>query len=403
MRKNIKNIIKTFLFLCAGSFVLYSCETDADQLGSQFFEGTSAQGEQVAYDIITYNVSNNDTIRTDASKLTYATLGAFNENQFGLQKSSFVSQVRLSSYNPSFGTSPVIDSVVMEFKPLYASDTVTTSTDENYTYSDEKIPAKKVVNTYPISKYGKTNSTMTLQVYEVDDYLGSYNDEVYSNKSVSYSTLLGEKNLTGTVSSVAITKDSDNSSLLSRDAAVRIPLDASFFQSKIMNKQGQAELADAASFIRYFKGIRLSVKENNGYIMRFTPNDTKITIYYKNTDSTTPATLELSMGAGSAKYNQIEYDRTGTPLASLSSTPNYTNGDAKIYAQGMGGPSIGVRIPAEKIAEIRTLYNQNKIGIISAKVRLYVDNSVWNNTYAKPQTFTAAYYTPSTKTADLSA
>ena len=401
MIKNIKNIFKTSVLLIAGSFVLWNCESEADNLGSQFFVKASAEGVNLSKPIIAYNISNNDSIRSDASKLTLATLGAFSESQFGLQKSNYITQARLNSYDPDFGTNAVVDSVVLEIKPLYPADSATAKTYEDYVYPDGNVAAKKVVNTYNITKYGNKTKTLTLNVHEVTDFLGSTTDKIYSNHTVNYGTLLASEPLKGTVSSVKITKDSDNSELFNRDAKIRIPLDKTYFQNKIIAKKGQPELSDASNFIRYFKGIRLSVAENDGYIFKFTPNDMQIQIYYKRdvtsngTTTPTQTSFAISLGSGNVHYNNIEYNRAGTPVESIipMTTPNYTTGDAKLYAQGMGGPSIGLRIPAATIAELRDLYKTNKIGILSAKIRLYVD-SVWNNNYEKPSSFVAAYYDP---------
>lgn len=103
MIKNIKKLLNITASLVMGSLILWSCESDADQLGSQFFQD-GAQGNQTPYDVIAYNVNNGDSIRVDNSRLQTATLGAFSESQFGMQKSAYVSQVRMSSYEPDFGT-----------------------------------------------------------------------------------------------------------------------------------------------------------------------------------------------------------------------------------------------------------------------------------------------------------
>ena len=155
MINNIQKLFKITASLVIGSVILWSCEPDADQLGSQFFQN-GAQGTETPYPVIAYNVKNNDTIRTDAARLQSATLGAFTEPQFGMQKSSYVSQARLSSYAPDFGANPVLDSAVLVLKPLYPTDSVTTTTVEDYIYPVGTVAAKKVVSTYPITKYGRT-------------------------------------------------------------------------------------------------------------------------------------------------------------------------------------------------------------------------------------------------------
>ncbi len=72
-------------------------------------------------------------------------IGAFSEPVFGGQKVSYFTQVRLSSYNPDFGKNPVVDSVVLTLKPLYetASDSLKTTTTEDYIYPDGNVAAKK--------------------------------------------------------------------------------------------------------------------------------------------------------------------------------------------------------------------------------------------------------------------
>lgn len=400
MRKERYNIFSaTFLALFA-AFGAVSCESEADNLGLQFFENGAATGKELLYDVVAYNHSNNDTIQADEEKLQEATLGAFDEPVFGLQKSAFVTQVRLSSYSPDFGTNPVVDSVVLQVKPLYAADSVTTVTDEAYVHADGNVPAKKVVSTYPIKKYGKTKingkTRLTINVNEVTEFLPSPETNVFSNQQVALGALLGTKTFDGTVSSVKITKDSDNSEILVRDAALRIPLSATFFQEKIINKRNSFELSDVASFIRYFKGLRLSVEENDGYIFNFKPAELSAIIYYKNdktennTTTRVPSSFSLDLSGSNVYFNQISYTRPATFTTAVSS-PNTTAGDAKLYLQGMGGPGAVLRIPAQAIAALKDEYNSKKIGIMGARLRLYTDEVLWNNKYEKPSKFLVRY------------
>lgn len=395
MIKNIKRYFGITASVVFGSLILLNCEPDADQLGSQFFQN-GAVGTESTYDVIAFNVNNNDTIRTDAARLQSATLGAFYEPQFGLQKSSYVSQVRLASYDPDFGTNPVLDSAVLVISPLYAADSVKTTTLEDYIYPDGAVAAKKVVNTYPVYKYGKTKingkTTFNIKVHEVTDFLGSNVEKVFSNKQVAVGNQIGGRSFNGDISAITITKDSDNSELYIREANLRIPMDSAFFQNKILAKGSSPELADAASFIRYFRGIRLSVEENDGYIFNFEPNTVAINLYYKkdvvsgNTTTREDQVFSLDLGANNTHFNQILNDKSGTPTAAL--VTDSINGSPKVYAQGMGGPGFGLKIPESVIASVRDLYNTEKIGIISAKLRVYTDMESWNNKLRKPSYFT---------------
>lgn len=399
MIHTIKKAVTVLSMVIFGSALLYNCEPDADTLGEQLFLDDAAQGNEKSLDIIAFNIDNNNSIRSDAGKLTYAVLGAFNEGQFGLQKASYLTQLRLSTYDPDFGTNAVVDSVVLVMKPTYASDSVTTTTvDDNYTYStttEANISAKKVVNTYPVLKFGKAKRTFNINVNEVTEFLKGPSDTVTSNQNFAYDAAktLGSKEFKGSISSIAITKDGDGSALFTASVpGIRIPLDKTFFQDKIIAKKDQPELQDASNFIRHIKGLRISVAENDGYLFQFSPNDMELIMYYKydktenGVTTKTPATYAFALGAANTHIGQYQYDRAGSVLGTAA-VGDRVNGDEKLFAQGMGGPSIGIRVPTSTMDSLRKVYTDNKAAIISAKIRIYTDAS-WSNGYAKPTAFT---------------
>jgi len=391
---NMKRAFTILSMVIFGGMLVYNCEPDPDSLGEQLFLDGAASGKEIAYDVTAYNIDNKDSIRTDASKLGLATLGAFSESQFGMQKASYYTQLRLPAYDPDFGTNPTVDSVVLVIKPTYASDSITTTTDENYIYPDGSVPAKKVVNTYPATKYGRTKfngGNLTVKVEEVTEFLNGYSDIAYSNKVYGSGQELGTKTFNGKVSSVVLTKDSDNSQLFSSEVGFRIPLSASFFKTKIIDKKGQPELKDVASFIRYFRGLKLSVTESNGYLVQFSPSTVELIMYYKSTDTgattSTQKKYAFSVGNGNAHIGNYEYNRAGSALGSAPS-PNTTTGDARLYAQGMGGNSIGIKFPVETINKLKALYQIDKAAIVSAKIRIYTDPVAWKNHLKKPTILT---------------
>lgn len=399
MTYTIKRTFAILFLAIFGSVLLYNCEPDPDSLGEQLFLNGAAEGKETSYDLIAYNIDNKDSIRSDASKLGVAVIGAFKEGQFGMQRGSYFTQLRLSTYDPDFGANPVIDSVVLVIKPTYASDTVTTTTDENYIYPDGSVAAKKVINTYPVNKYGKAkiNGTVppfTIKVNEVTEFLKASTDIAYSNTNYAIGQELGSKAFNGNVTSVAITKDSDNSSIFTSPVGIRIPLSASFFKTKIIDYKGKPELKDVSNFIRHFKGLKVSVTEDDGYLFQFSPNDMELIMYYKydkteNGTTTRPQTkYTFALGVGNAHIGHYEYDRSGTSTTFQNYVKgNKIIGDEKLYAQGMGGPSIGIKFPETTITELKKLYQNEKVAIIGAKIRIYTDEVNWNNKYAKPTNF----------------
>jgi len=387
----MKKAFTILSMMILGGMLVYNCEPEPDSLGEQLFLDGAADGNEIAYDVTAYNINNNDSIRSDAAKLGLATLGAFNESQFGMQQAAYYTQLRLPAYDPDFGGGAEVDSVVLVIKPLYASDSLTTTTDENYIYPDGSVPAKKVFNRYPATKYGRTKingGNLNVKVQEVTEFLNGYTDIAYSDKIYGAGLQLGSKTFNGYVSSVAITKDSDNSSLFTSDVGFRIPLDPTFFKTKILDKKGQPELKDVSNFIRYFRGLKISVTDIDGYLVQFSPSTVELVMYYKSLD--TGATVKtqkkyaFSVGNGNVHVGNYVYNRTGSALQAAS-TGNPT-GDAKLFAQAMGGNSIGIKFPVATIEKLKTLYQTNKAAIISAKIRMYTDPS-WSK-YRKPSLMT---------------
>ncbi len=403
MIHTIKKTITALCLMILGGILLYNCEPDPDSLGEQLFINGEAKGTEKSFVVTAFNIDNNDTIRTDASKLTFGVLGAFDESQFGMQKASYLTQVKLSTYDPDFGTNAVVDSVVLVLKPRFASDSVTTNTvDDNFTYTtaaDGAVNAKKVVNTYPALKFGKAKRNLTLKVNEVNTFLKAASDTVKSNAIYDINpTVLGSKVFNGYVSSIAITKDDGGTALFTASTpGIRIPLDKQFFQDKIIAKKDQPELSDASNFTRYFRGLRISVDESDGYLFQFSPNDMEMIMYYKydktenGTTTRAQTSYAFSLGSGNAHIGQYQYQRSSSFKGNLA-------GNTRLYAQGMGGPSIGIKIPESTIIDLKNLYDNEKAGIISAKIRLYIDPEWYKTNYPKPSEFTLLrkYVDPST-------
>ena len=57
MIKKDKNIFRILFAIFIGATVVVSCEPEADDLGSQFFQN-GAQGTESSYDIVIFNKNN---------------------------------------------------------------------------------------------------------------------------------------------------------------------------------------------------------------------------------------------------------------------------------------------------------------------------------------------------------
>lgn len=398
-----------------GSAILYNCEPDPDSLGEQLFTNDAAKGEEVSYPIIGYNIDNHDSIRSDASRLitglsgtgaalSTGVLGSFTESQFGMQKASYVTQLRMPTDNFDFnGPNAKIDSVVLVLRPpantmentYYITDSIKApgAYDKNdFMVGTETVPVSIEKKSYPVRKYGKiggASKSMTINVHEVTTFLDANNEAFQrSNIGVGTGELLGSGVFDGNVSTVTVTKKSDNSNLFTGNLGFRIKLsNTDFFTTHIIDKKGKPELQDAANFTRYFKGIRLSTEGTDKYLFQFSPDDMELIMYYKydktdNGTTTRPqTTLNFNLGNLNAHIGQYEYNREGSKVKDALGITK-PSGDPRLFVQGMGGPSIGVKIRDETINELKKMFADNKIGIVGAKIRIFADPLTFTNAHS---------------------
>ncbi|MGV2449799.1 DUF4270 family protein [Chryseobacterium sp.] len=413
MTHNLKRTFAILLMAFFGSTFLHNCEPDPDSLGEQLFNDDAAQGNEIAYPVIAYNYSNNDSIRSDAARLIsgvsesgsasyVGVLGAFTENQFGMQKASYVTQLRMPVDNYDFnGANPKVDSVVLVVRPpantaantyFFEGDSLKTKTFEKTDFPVDGVATAVSIEKkmYPVRKYGKTagSKSMKINVHEVTTFIDANDDSFKrSNKTISTGELLGSGVFDGTISSTSITKKSDNSVVFTGNLGFRMKLsNTDFFQTHILDKKGKPELQDASNFIRYFKGIKISVDETDKYLYQFSPNDLQLIMYYKydktdNGTTTRPqTTLNFNLGGSNAHLGLYEYSRSGSSFAAALAASNPSEGDERLFVQGMGGPSVVVKIKDETIAKLKDIFVKDKAGIVSAKIRIYLDAATWKNT-----------------------
>lgn len=403
MTHTLKRTFAMLLLAVFGSAILYNCEPDPDSLGEQLFDKDAATGNEDLRQVIAYNISNNDSIRSDAARLLTsvtqsgsffsAVLGAFSDDQFGMQKASYITQLRMPVDNFDFdGPKPVVDSVVLVLKTpantaentYYIADSLKAPgayDKDDFMIGTEKVPVSIEKKSYPVRKYGRYVKSMKINVHEIKTFLNPNIPDVFSRSNVPVdlnNDVLGSAVFDGNVSTVTVTKKSDNSNIFTGALGFRMQLDKDFFQKRIVDQKGSADLKDAASFTRYFKGIRISVENKDGYLFQISPNDTEIIMYYKydKTDNgvvTRPQTsLKFNLGSINTHIGQYEYERPAAYQVALQN-PNKTEGDKTLFLQGMGGASIGLKIPTATIDSLRQIFVEKKAGIVGAKIRLFVD------------------------------
>jgi hypothetical protein len=188
--------------------------------------------------------------------------------------------------------------------------------------------------------YGDSTKPKTIFVHELDETIAySYNDQLYNTSSFAVQTFpLGEYNK-------AIRPLAEDSILIPISSEKGREL-----LQKLLNKDTEAESEE--NFLRYFKGIRLSVNDNDSSAVHGLKGDAgAITLriyYHTNTPLPVDGSIDFPSLANSYAFNRVIADRTGTALytsgAGIKLIPAAATGN-KSYTQNGTGVRLKITFP----------------------------------------------------------
>lgn len=419
--KNFLNVLSVSIAMVIAMGAVVSCEDEALGLGNNVIGG-EADGNMKSLDVIAYN-DTIDTIRSDRFVLQNATLGVYKEDVFGSTSSKFYAQFRPSAIGEQdFGKETKIDSVRLIIPVFYSTkDTISTKTVK---LSRAKIPSTKIEETDTIlittkyavdSLYGKKDQTMTLNVRDINTPL--FRDTKYFSKLdgssspiTTNSRILGKLIVGSTVENKVVKIKRETSTIYTETVGYKIFLDKDYFNEKIIKNAKTGLLGDYATFIREnIKGFEFSVEDDNGFILNFKPNNINLNMYYsyknpvdkKDTDKDYKERLSATYGfdfsnqwttggGSNVLVNQIKNDFAGTTFGNAVANPNKTEGDARLYLNGMSGSNVNLKLNQAQVDSIKNDVKNKGMVIIGAKLKFFLDNDVhkfpkppylmaWNN------------------------
>ncbi|REE17010.1 DUF4270 domain-containing protein [Winogradskyella pacifica] len=363
-------------FISFGLIVLsfIACDNDYASLKSDVLNSDIATNFDIlsekGYNVTTYTKALTP-VQTNLLGLT--TLGIY-DDAYGRTTSSFVTQLTPSTYSPTFGDEARVDSVVVTIP--YFSTATGIDEDGNTTYSLDSVISKGenynniklriFENNYFIRNFDpsggfnegqayfsdKTSTTETISTTALEgseftfvdyDEMGSnmfvvdneidINDKGYSLKDVNNLDENGDKTL-----------------LSNESPGIRIMLEPSFWENKILAKEGDAVLSNLNNFTEYFRGLYFkaeTVNDDGSFLVLNTTssNNANITIYYSKLTESTTDDAELRDNStyvltfGSNKINFFENDFT-LPI----NDGDATNGDSRIYLKGGEGAIAGIKL-----------------------------------------------------------
>lgn len=280
-----------------------------------------------------------DSVQTNYS--SYNLLGSIKDPIFGRLDASFCTNFEPQTYSINFGTSPVIDSVVLVL--TYKSSS---STSSNY--------------------YGDTIPTMTVKVYELDEPLPD--DSIYSNQEIQY-------NLFSELGSYSFNPRPNSHVLVGSDTISQVPQLRIRLNNNFADKFFNADTTvfnSVGNFQDFFHGFYLSATPVNsdGAICYFELRKkvdskyvSRLYLYYHNSSDTT--NVSFVVGENSVKFNKFEHYDYQDAIQILKDQihGNKTLGDSLLFLQSTTGISVKLNFPY-----LLNWYNQGKISINRAEL-----------------------------------
>ena len=276
---NLKNSMLKITTVAAVVFSFIACEEDFETIGSDVIGEPGFNAE--LYDEAEISARSLSYGPVQTNNLQLNLLGVYQDPIFGAQEASVLTNLVITNANPSFGTQPVLDSVVLSVP--YFSREVTVEDETEFKLD---------------SIYG--DGPIKLTITESRFYLNSFDPETNFEKAQKYYSNMEPRilsNLTSNVlyesnnfvpSAAPITEYSVDATgepdTLALDPAMRLHLNKEFFQNKILNKGGSPELLNQNSFRDYFRGIYINADQVNNegtmMLLNFLHENAGIVLYY---------------------------------------------------------------------------------------------------------------------------
>lgn len=374
------NFIKRLAVVPAVMLVLLtfnSCEEDFNTIGGEIIGGEFDALPLYNAGVTAYS---KDIGPVQTNGLPVNLLGVYKEPVYGLHTASVLSQVSLINNNPTFGTEPKLDSVILTL-PYYSTQ-LQPDTDGNAVYKLDSV-------------YG--NSPFKLSVTRSGTFLNEFDpNEDFVNRQRYYSDygpvieagLIGEplysnESFIPTAKEVVYfeedpTVEGGGIDTVRVSPRLRIPLSTEFFKQNIIDKEGSSELSNNNNFRNFFRGLYLKAEplNENGSMMLLDFNNAEsgIVLYYTTSETRGDSLVEvqraLKLGIGGNTINIFNQDLPPFFEEEVDES-NEINGAENLFLKG-GAGSIVVIDLFEDEEELETL-KENEWLINEANLTFYVN------------------------------
>lgn len=341
----IRNTLPQFGAVLFLIIALASCQEDFSTLGSDIIGGQIDNSVLNSTSTVIAYSKKLESVQT--SELGINQLGVYNDPVYGKTKVELVSQLILGTTEPDFGEETVLDSVVL-YIPLFSDSTVDGN---NTTYTIDSVYGADPIN---------------IKVYESNYFLRDFDPASgLQERQKFYSTLGSVFDTPSNVGDLIFefqdfVPDNEGYILLSPDGddsgeaaditlagpGLRAELPIAFFQDKIIDQEGSAQLMNNTNFKEYFRGLYFEVDDlgGNGNIFRFDLEEASVTLYYtydnpddsEDADDTIKGELALNFDNIINNVNLYENNLPANIESELLDVDTQ-NGEETLYLRGGQG------------------------------------------------------------------
>ena len=419
LNKGIKYIVALFSVF----FILSSCEDDFTTVGGDFINNLDIPEPYVVQNLAAYS-DNIQSVQTNS--LDNYLLGKFSDPVFGDADVSILSQFELERTNPNFGENPVLDSVVLTL-PLFSQITGRDEETNKDIYRLDSVFGEGAfkLGIYESNQFlsdidpGENGDFDEPQIYYSDQLPEIENNIIFSNPLTMELDDNGDlvpSDLSPIIDPLALDRtqvlidysttveteddEGDTETEFERirvSPRIRIKLDPTFFEDKILNEQSSLNLASQSSFKNFLRGFYIKADQvGPGNVMvnfdLFNP-DTKITLYYRSQrPSTNPEEEDLV-----ETFNEFDLNFAGNTINFYDDSNGLNldvqdsmNGEENVFIQGGEGivtiidPFNGPDLDNNGVADEIDVLRQNNWLVNEANIILYIDEELANEIEKKP-------------------
>ena len=353
-----------------------SCQEDFGTIGSEILGTETPNG--ILDDSQTIIAYSQKLKPVQTNRLPVYQLGVYNDPVYGKSSVSMLSQLKLELNDPKFGDNAEVDSV-FAYIPFYNTSTL-----------EDSVTTYKLDSIFGTSPINITISESNYFLRDLDPDSGfEKNQPYYSNQGPLFAGYLGEElarveDFIPSPQGFVLRKGEDDEEKL--EPALRVALPISYFQQKIVDKEGSQELRNNNNFKNYLRGLYIQVNSltNDGNLFIFDPSKAYVAIHYSFDKSDEPEVRShktFKLNFGNINVNTFDNEPLPQYIQSDLDNPNTDTGNNNLYLRGGEGiisvvELFGVDSDNNGVADELELLRAKKWLINEANLIFYVNQDL---------------------------